>query len=107
MPRRKASHNPPSPEKTKSRKIKSDRSIARTIAKQTAQRVHKHQNRQTLSREETLKAVVCALQHEIDDTEAHRLITLFQLEAEELSEAGLSFELLSALTRLHPLLFQL
>ncbi|MBY0450586.1 MAG: hypothetical protein K2X01_08190 [Cyanobacteria bacterium] len=113
MPRRKASNKPTSPDKMKAGNIKSgnnksDRCIARTIAKQTAQRANKHQHQQqALSREETLKAVVSALQLEIDDPEAHRFITLFQLEAEELSEAGLSFELLTALTRRHPLLFQL
>jgi hypothetical protein len=106
MPRRKASNKPASPEKIKSGNNKSDRCIARNIAKQSAQRANKHQQ-QTLSREEALKAVVTALQLEIDNPEAIRLMTLFQLETEELSEAGLSFELLTALTRRHPLLFQL
>jgi DNA-directed RNA polymerase specialized sigma subunit len=59
---------------------------------------------QQLSREEAIRQVRGLLDDTALHPEALRLIDLFQIGAEELSEAGISYEMLKALEQ-HALLF--
>jgi hypothetical protein len=52
-----------------------------------------------MSRSQAIHRVREALEFSSQDTEAMRLIGLFSIDAEELSEAGISYEMLKVLER--------
>lgn len=93
-------------------KLKSAGSARRTTPLAN-QRAHYHRIRHTnrrqlpyslpdvqISRQDAVTRVVAlARQQQTDQPELHLLISLFQLDAEELAEAGLAYETLQAVRR--------